>query len=101
MPQDALLDARRNVSERDRRAESAEVNLATEKASVEGVAGVLRPADLIAAVSGAGYGAGLLTGAVERERQIAAAEEQRLRQEKLEGDRRGFVERHCCCRCSA
>ncbi|HWW79266.1 MAG TPA: heavy metal translocating P-type ATPase, partial [Steroidobacteraceae bacterium] len=59
----------------------AEVNLATERASVEGIAGVLRPADLITAVSGAGYGAELLTGDVERDRQIAAAEEQRLRRE--------------------
>lgn len=59
----------------------AEVNLATEKASVEGIAGVLRPADLIAAVTGAGYGAELLTGDIERDRQIAAAEEQRLRRE--------------------
>lgn len=59
----------------------AEVNLATERASVEGIAGVLRPADLITAVSSAGYGAELLTGDVERDRQIAAAEEQRLRRE--------------------
>ena len=59
----------------------AEVNLATEKASVEGIAGVLRPADLITAVSSAGYGAELLTGDIERDRQIAAAEEQRLRRE--------------------
>jgi Cu+-exporting ATPase len=59
----------------------AEVNLATERASVEGIPGVLRPADLITAVSTAGYGAELLTGDVERDRQIAAAEEQRLRRE--------------------
>jgi Cu+-exporting ATPase len=59
----------------------AEVNLATERASVEGIAGVLRPADLITAVSSAGYGAELLTGDVERDRQIAAAEQQRLRRE--------------------
>jgi P-type Cu+ transporter len=59
----------------------AEVNLATEKASIEAIAGVLRPADLITAVSTAGYGAELLTGNVERDRQIAAAEELRLRRE--------------------
>jgi P-type Cu+ transporter len=59
----------------------AEVNLATERASVEGIAGVLHPADLITAVSGAGYEAELLTGDAERDRQIAAAEELRLRRE--------------------
>jgi Cu+-exporting ATPase len=59
----------------------AEVNLATEKASVEGIAGVLRPADLIDAVQRAGYGAELRTGDVDRDRQIIAAEERRLRQE--------------------
>jgi Cu+-exporting ATPase len=59
----------------------AEVNLATEKASIEGIAGVLRPADLITAVSSAGYEAELRTGDVERDRQIAAAEEQRLERE--------------------
>ncbi len=61
----------------------AEVNLATEKASVEGVAGVLRPADLIVAVQRAGYEAELRTGDAERDRQIAAKEEQRLRREAL------------------
>lgn len=59
----------------------AEVNLASEKASVEGVAGVLRPADLIAAVQRAGYGAELLTGDVERDRAMVAADERRLRLE--------------------
>jgi Cu+-exporting ATPase len=59
----------------------ATVNLASEKASVEGLAGVLRPADLIAAVQRAGYEAELLTGDVERDRQIVAAEERRLRWE--------------------
>jgi Cu+-exporting ATPase len=35
----------------------ADVNLASEKASVEGIAGILMPADLIAAVQRAGYDA--------------------------------------------
>ncbi len=51
----------------------AEVNLATEHATVLGVDGVLRPADLIAAVQRAGYGARLLTGDAAQDR--AAAEE--------------------------
>ena len=59
----------------------AEVNLASEKASVEGIAGVLRPADLVAAVQRAGYDAELLTGDLERDRQIEAAEERRLKHE--------------------
>ncbi|MDE2166330.1 MAG: copper-translocating P-type ATPase [Alphaproteobacteria bacterium] len=59
----------------------ADVNLASEKASVEGLAGVLRPADLVAAVHRAGYEAELLTGDVERDRALLAAEEQRLRRE--------------------
>jgi Cu+-exporting ATPase len=59
----------------------AEVNLASEKATVEGVAGLLRPADLIAAVRRAGYDAELRTGEVERDQQILAAEERRLKQE--------------------
>lgn len=59
----------------------AEVNLASERAVVDGIAGVLRPADLIAAVRRAGYGAELLTGDMERDRQIAQAEERRLRRE--------------------
>ena len=58
-----------------------EVNLASENATVEGVAGLLRPADLIAAVRGAGYDAELRTGDVERDRQILVAEEKRLKQE--------------------
>ena len=59
----------------------AEVNLASEKASVEGVAGVLRPSDVIAAVQQAGYSAELLTGDAERDAQIAAKETQRQRWE--------------------
>ena len=57
----------------------AEVNLATEKASVEGRAGLLRPAALIAAVQDAGYDATLLTGDAEREKHVQAEEEARLR----------------------
>ncbi|MGH7014823.1 MAG: heavy metal translocating P-type ATPase [Stellaceae bacterium] len=59
----------------------AEVNLASEKASVEGIAGVLRPADLIVSVQRAGYDAELLTGDVERDRQIEASEDRRLKRE--------------------
>lgn len=59
----------------------ASVNLASEKASVEALAGILRPADLIAAVQQAGYDAELLTGDVARDRQIAASEERRLMRE--------------------
>ncbi|MGH8295633.1 MAG: heavy metal translocating P-type ATPase [Steroidobacteraceae bacterium] len=57
----------------------AEVNLATNRGSVEGVAGALRPADLVAAVRRAGYEAELLTGDAQRDREIAAAEERRIR----------------------
>ncbi|TAL76507.1 MAG: copper-translocating P-type ATPase [Burkholderiaceae bacterium] len=59
----------------------AEVNLASEKVTIEGVAGLLCPADLIAAVRQAGYGAELLTGDIERDRQILAAVEKRLKRE--------------------
>ncbi|MFH1343405.1 MAG: heavy metal translocating P-type ATPase [Pseudomonadota bacterium] len=59
----------------------AEANLAHEKASIEGVAGILRPADLVAAVRQAGYDAELLTGDRERDRAIVAADERRLRHE--------------------
>jgi Cu+-exporting ATPase len=58
-----------------------EVNLARENALVEGIAGVMRPADLIATVHRAGYDAELLTGDVERDRQMIAAEERRLKRE--------------------
>jgi Cu+-exporting ATPase len=40
----------------------ARVDLARERALIEGVVGVLRPADLIAAVHRAGYDTELLTG---------------------------------------
>jgi len=59
----------------------AEVNLASEKASVEGIAGLSRPSDLVAAVRQAGYDAELLTGNRGRDRAIVAAHEWRLRRE--------------------
>ncbi|MDE2085593.1 MAG: copper-translocating P-type ATPase [Xanthomonadaceae bacterium] len=59
----------------------AKVNLASENATVEGIAGLLRAADLIAAVRRAGYDAELRTGDIERDRQILAAEATRLKQE--------------------
>ena len=59
----------------------AEVNLASEKARVEGLAGVLQPCDPVAAVIQAGYQAELLTGDRERDQAIIAADEQRLRRE--------------------
>ncbi len=58
-----------------------EVNLASEKAHVEGLRGILRPADLIAAVRRAGYGAELLTGDLERDRELQAAEQRRAKHE--------------------
>ncbi|RUO99830.1 heavy metal translocating P-type ATPase [Hyphomicrobium sp.] len=59
----------------------AEVNLASEKATVEGISGLLRPADLVAALKRAGYDGDLLTGDDARDRQIEAAEEERQRRE--------------------
>ena len=59
----------------------AEVNLASERASVEGMAGVLKPADLIAAVQRAGYDAELMTGDVEHDKAMVAAEERRFKHE--------------------
>lgn len=59
----------------------AEVNLATERASVDGMTGVLKPADLIAAVQRAGYDGKLLTGDVERDKAMVAAEERRFKRE--------------------
>jgi len=57
------------------------VNLASKKASIEGFAGVIRPADLIVAVRRAGYEAPLLTGDAERDQRILAAEERRSMRE--------------------
>ena len=59
----------------------AEVNLASEKAIVEGLA--LRPAALIGAVQDAGYGADLLTGDAERERELETAEGRRVRRDLI------------------
>jgi P-type Cu+ transporter len=59
----------------------AEVNLATNRGSVEGEAEELRAADLIAAVRRAGYEAELLTGDREQDREIAAAEARRMQAE--------------------
>jgi P-type Cu+ transporter len=59
----------------------AEVNLATNRGSVEGLAEALRPADLIAAVRRAGYEAELLTGDTKRDHEIAAAEARRMKSE--------------------
>ena len=62
---------------------SASVNLATEKAEVEGISGLLRPADLVRAVDAAGYDAEILTGDSARDGELAAQDEQRLRIETL------------------
>ncbi|MHB8387766.1 copper ion binding protein [Metallibacterium sp.] len=61
----------------------ASVNLATERASVEGFAGALQIASLVAVVDRAGYGAESLTGDVERERALAQAEARRARRQLL------------------
>ena len=57
------------------------VNLATEKATVHGITGLLRPADLISAVQAAGYGADLLTGDAARDLQRQTQEAARQRRE--------------------
>ena len=61
---------------------SAVVNLAIEKATVEAQRGLLRPADLVAAVESAGYEAEILTGDNARDAQIAAADEARMVHER-------------------
>ncbi len=61
---------------------AATVNLATERASVESVAGEARPVDLIAAVRRAGYDAELAGGSAQEAR-IQGRERQRLRAETL------------------
>ena len=61
----------------------AEVNLATERAVVEGIAGLLRPSELIGSVRDAGYDAELLTGDADREREMQAAEAGRLRRDLI------------------
>jgi Cu+-exporting ATPase len=62
---------------------TAEVSLATKRAMVEGIAGVLRPAELIGVVRDAGYEAELLTGDAERERERQAAEAGRVRRDLI------------------
>jgi Cu+-exporting ATPase len=59
----------------------ASVNLASETASVDGVVGILHTADLVAAVQSAGYRGALLTGELDRDKQIEAAENRRLKRE--------------------
>ncbi len=61
----------------------AEVNLASEKAFVDGVSGVLRPADLILAVEEAGYSAELLTGDAERNIELERKDEARRKAETI------------------
>ncbi len=61
----------------------AEVNLATERATVEGFAGILRPAELIGAVRDAGYAATLLTGEAEREKAAEAAQARQVRHDLI------------------
>jgi Cu+-exporting ATPase len=57
----------------------AEVNLATQHATVEGLGGLLRPAALIEAVQNAGYDATLLTGDAAQQREAEHADAARLR----------------------
>jgi len=57
----------------------AAVNLATERAFIEGSDEPLKIADLLVAVRRAGYEAELLTGDAERDRAVVAAEDARLR----------------------
>ncbi len=59
----------------------AEVNLATQRAMVEGLGGLLRPAALIEAVQDAGYDATLLTGDAAQQR--AAEDADAARQRRL------------------
>jgi len=56
----------------------AEVNLATQRATVEGLGGLLRPAALIEAVQDAGYDATLLTGDAAQQRAAEQADAARL-----------------------
>jgi len=57
----------------------ATVNLATQHAAVEGIAGLLGPAALIEAVRNAGYDATLLTGDATQQRAAEQADAARLR----------------------
>jgi Cu+-exporting ATPase len=57
----------------------ARVNLATQRATVQGLGGLLRPAALIEAVRDAGYDATLLTGDAAQQRAAEQADAARLR----------------------
>jgi len=59
-----------------------DVNLASERATVESIVGILRPATLVSAVRAAGYDAEFITDDRERDRQLLAAADQRLEREK-------------------
>jgi len=61
----------------------ASVNLATEKAQVTFISGLVRPSDLVAAVDDAGYDADILTGDNERQQQIEARDAARLRKDTI------------------
>ncbi len=56
----------------------AEVNLATEHATVEGIGGLLRTSSLIEAVRDAGYDAELLTGDADQQRAAESADQAQL-----------------------
>ncbi|MDE2052537.1 MAG: heavy metal translocating P-type ATPase, partial [Gammaproteobacteria bacterium] len=60
---------------------NAAVNLTSERASVEGAAGQLRPSDLIVAITRAGYDAELVTGELEQDRRRKLKESRRLRRD--------------------
>ncbi len=62
---------------------AASVNLASEKARVEVISGLVRPSDLVAAVDDAGYDADILTGDAQRREQITAREAARLRKDTI------------------
>jgi P-type Cu+ transporter len=59
----------------------AEVNLATEHATVEGIAGLLRSSLLIEAVRNAGYDAELLTADADQQRAAESADQAQLRRQ--------------------
>lgn len=59
------------------------VNLATEKASVEFISGLVPVSDLIAAVDDAGYEADVITGEAQRQEQMAARDAARLRKDTI------------------
>ena len=63
--------------------ETAEVNLATEKASVTYVPGAVRPLDLIAAVEDAGYGAAVIGEDMDRQAEADARDAARRRRETI------------------